>query len=205
MWRKKSVIWASEAWEINWIRFPTTDGMVQLPRGSTRARKVAEQQISVNFSSRARDEVKFSANSRIFLVLWVSVPFNFQLFFNFSNLKKKTSVARSRGHIPLNSENLPRATKNGLAGQYFGHPWSRIRLGKFLNEPYSWNFQHFFRFFVVNSHPHRIKQWKQKIHGPLQSRGSLFYLISIFRNIYAYKNIFNKFINIFAYLWCEIV
>ncbi len=113
---KKSVIWASEAWEINWIRFPTTEGMVQLPRGSTRARKVAKQQISVNFNSRARNEMKFSH------FLFVS-PCSFQFS---SILKKKLRWLARGGHIPLHSENLPaRAGKKGLAGQYFGHPWSR--------------------------------------------------------------------------------
>ena len=61
---KKSVIWTSEAWEINWNRFPITEGIVQLPRGSARAKKVAKQQIGVTFHSRARDEVIFSHPSR---------------------------------------------------------------------------------------------------------------------------------------------
>ena len=36
--REKREIWASEAWKINESRFPTTEGMVQLPRGSAQAR-----------------------------------------------------------------------------------------------------------------------------------------------------------------------
>ena len=88
MW-KKSVTWTSEAREINWSRFPTTEGMVQLPRGSIRARKVAKQQSGVTFNSRARDEVIFSNISSNFFL--VSVPFNFHIFsnfFDFSILKK---------------------------------------------------------------------------------------------------------------------
>ena len=41
-----------------------------------------------------------------------------------SILKKKLRWPACVGHILLHSGNLPRATKNGLAGQYFGHPCS---------------------------------------------------------------------------------
>ncbi len=100
---KKSVIWTSEAWEINWNRFPITEGMVQLPRGSARARKVAKQQIDVTFNSRARDEVIFSHKSRFFFLFFSPRSFQFSIFsfFSISSILKKTSVARLRGPHPF--------------------------------------------------------------------------------------------------------
>ena len=72
--------------------------MAQLPRGSTRARKVAKQQISVTYNSRARDEVKFSHKSRKKIGLLVSLVSISSIS---SILKKKTSVARLRGPHPF--------------------------------------------------------------------------------------------------------
>ena len=84
--------------EINWSRFLITEGMVQLPRGSARVRKVAKQQISVTYNSRARDEVKFSHKSRKKIGLLVSLVSISSIS---SILKKKTSVARLRGPHPF--------------------------------------------------------------------------------------------------------
>ena len=77
---KKSVIWTCEAWEINWNRFPITEGMVQLPRGSARARKVAKQQIGVTFNSRPRDDVIFSHKSRNSFFFFSPRSFQFSIF-----------------------------------------------------------------------------------------------------------------------------
>ena len=97
MWRKKSVVWASEAWEINWIRFPTTEGMVQLPRGSTRARKVAKQQIGVTVNSRARDGVIFSQIKKMYFFVFGSTFLSIFIFFQFLQFEKKNcgTIARA--------------------------------------------------------------------------------------------------------------
>ena len=94
-------VWTIEGWEINWSRLPITEGMVQLPRGSARARKVAKQQIGVTFNSRAQDGVIFSHKSRkTFFCFLARVPFNFE-FVQFLQLLKKTSVARLRWPHPF--------------------------------------------------------------------------------------------------------
>ena len=125
---KKSVTWTCEAWEINWNRFPITEGMVQLPRGSAQARKVVKQQIGVTFHSKPQDEVIFSHKSRNSFFLFFS-PRSFQFsIFSISSILKKNQWPAYAGPLPLHSENLPRATKSGLAGQYFGHSCSSILL-----------------------------------------------------------------------------
>ena len=65
-----------------------------------------------------------------FFVFWTAFLsiFNFFNFFNSFNFEKKLRWPACAGHITLHSDNLPRTTKNGLAGhfrpagQYFGHP-----------------------------------------------------------------------------------
>ena len=75
--------------------------MVQLPRGSARARKVAKQQIGVTFNSRAQDGVIFSHKSRkTFFCFLARVPFNFE-FVQFLQLLKKTLLAHLRGPHPF--------------------------------------------------------------------------------------------------------
>ena len=110
-----------------------------IPRGSARGRKVAKQQISVTINSRARDEVLFSHKSRKCIFLFFG-PRSFQFSVFLAILKKKLLWNACAGHIPLHSENLPRATKNVLAGQYLGHPWFRRmkRLRKLIWWPVQW-------------------------------------------------------------------
>ena len=87
---------------------------------------MAKQQIGVTVNSKARDEVLFSHKSRkCYFCFFGPRSSQFSFFSISSILKKKLLWHLYAGHIPLYSENRPRATKNGLAGQYFGHPCSR--------------------------------------------------------------------------------
>ena len=108
---KKSVIWTCEAWEINWNRFPITEGMVQLPRGSAQARKVVKQQIGVTFNSRIMKWYFLTNQENTFFLFFG--PRSFQFFSIFFNFEEKLRWHACAGHIPLHSENFLRATKTG--------------------------------------------------------------------------------------------
>ncbi len=96
-----------------------------IPRGSARARKVAKQQIGVTVNSGARDEVLFSHKSRkCYFCFFGPRSSQFSFFSISSILKKKLLWHTCAGHIPLYSENLPWATKKGLAGHFRpAKPW----------------------------------------------------------------------------------
>ena len=105
----------------------------EIPRGSARAREVAKQQIGVTDNSRAPDWVLFPHKSRKCIFFFFYTFLSIFIFSFSSILKNKLLWNACAGHIPLHSENLPRATKNELAGHFrpagqnFGHPWSMLK------------------------------------------------------------------------------